>query len=195
MTELPNIDAPRATLYRTAISLGTSEIQVIWTRYTGFIVINGFLISALAQQWAPKAAGQAPPVNTVVLALVGASGLILNSVWHILNFSGWQNQNLFYYQAHKLLGQPIGLVTDQFDRRRLPYGWIYWIAQLTPTIFSLGASGCFGGVLTRSWGLAWCVATIWSAVLWLALAVCVVIIEYCFIWPWTQKRGGEGEAV
>jgi len=37
-----------ATLYRAAISLGAQEAQLIWTRYTGFIIMNGFLVSALS---------------------------------------------------------------------------------------------------------------------------------------------------
>lgn len=184
-----------ATLYRTAIALVAAELQLIWTRYTGFIIMNGFLVNIVAQQWTQNTGGQPALVSTVVLGLVGALGLLLNSAWHILNFSGWQNQNLFYYHAHRLLGQSIGLVTDQFDRPRLPSGWIYWIAQVIPTIFSLGASGCLGLVAIKSWGFTWCGATVASALLWLAFVAFVLVVEYRFIWKWTQRRGGEGEAV
>lgn len=195
MTDPPKIDAPQATLYRTAISLGTAEIQLIWTRYTGFIVMNGFLVNAIAQQWTRNATEQAASINAPSLALVGGLGLLLNSAWHILNFSGWQNQNLFYYQANQLLGQPIGLLTDQFDRHRAPYGWIYWTAQFIPMTLSVGASACIGLASTKALGFDWCVATVESALLWLGFAAFVLVVEYRFIHGWTRKRSGKGEAV
>ena len=36
-------EAALATLYRASVSFGTQEQQLIWTRYTGFLVLNGWL--------------------------------------------------------------------------------------------------------------------------------------------------------
>ena len=44
--DVNKLQAMDATLYRAAISVAVQETQLIWTRYTGFIVMNGFLVSS-----------------------------------------------------------------------------------------------------------------------------------------------------
>jgi len=138
--ENSRVQPAEATLYRAAISLGTQETQLIWTRFTGFVVINGFLINAVVQ-WPTSHASVG---GSSVLLVVAIFGLLLNTVWHILNFAGWQNQNLWYHYASGLIGDTkLALPTDQFKEKiRCPFGWIYWLAQSVPKLFFLGSTSC-----------------------------------------------------
>src|SRR3972149_7269786 len=89
-----------ATLYRATVSFGTQEQQLIWTRYTGFLVLNGFLLSAYLEMTRRLRDGSLPdPWSLITLA---ALALVINSIWHILNFSGWMNQNLWFHLAATL---------------------------------------------------------------------------------------------
>ncbi len=168
----PNqLDAPTATLYRAAISLGAQETQLIWSRYTGFIVMNGFFISALTNE---KVRDQSE-----ILALLGIAALFLNCIWHILNYAGWQNQNLLYRRAANLFESDIGLLTDHFrDRNFKPVGWIYWLAQTIPTMFSLVALPCIALSLQKILGTS--PQCSWSVglALWLGATAAVFTIEY-----------------
>ena len=108
------------------MSFGTQETQLIWTRFAGFITINGFLInSALTKNAKP-----------VIYITVGLVGLFLNTIWYILNFSGWQNQNIWYYKAHLLIGEietafnKTLLPTDYFDKLLPPWGSMYYLTKL-----------------------------------------------------------------
>jgi hypothetical protein len=170
-TDPNSLDAPSATLYRAAISLGAQETQLIWTRYTGFIVMNGFFVSALANDKVRE--------QDTVLAILGVVILVLNSVWHILNFAGWKNQNLLYHLASKLFTSEIGLLTDYFrEKKRNPAGWIYWLAQTIPTMFSLIAPTCLAistnALFSMRSGWAWLI----SFTLWAVAAAVVLWIEY-----------------
>jgi drug/metabolite transporter (DMT)-like permease len=110
--------------------------------------------------------------------MISALALLVNVVWHILNFSGWLNQNLWYRIAGNLdeaLGQ-WKLPTDDFKEKiKLPYGWIYWLAQLVPTGFSIGAAICLAKGLSR-FGL--CKAALISSAVWIFVAIAAVLIEY-----------------
>jgi len=153
-----------ATVYRAAISLGAQEAQLIWTRYTGFIIMNGFLITALSNGDIRK--------QNIILALLGVIALILNCIWHTLNYAGWRNQHLFYCQAGNLLDSNIGLLTDHFKTRDFKHGGlIYWLAQTIPTMFSLIAIPCLG--IAASWVI--------GVVLWLVFAGAVLFVEYKLI--------------
>jgi hypothetical protein len=172
--DVNNSEARDATLYRAAISIGVQETQLIWSRYTGFIIMNGFLVSVLTNEMI-RGRGE-------LLVIIGVITLVLNSVWHTLNYSGWHNQNLFYCQAANLFTSDVGLVTDHFRTRNcLPFGWIYWLAQTIPTMFSLLAIPCFADTINSR--LLVPVATSWliGIVPWVASAVGVLLIEYKLI--------------
>ena len=156
-----------ATLYRAAVSFGTNETQLIWTRYTGFLVINGFFTNALLSNWDP-------PQNSLPL-LIGALALLVNAVWHTLNFSGWLNQIRWYRIA--------GNLDESLGQWKLPCGWIYWLAQLVPTGFSIGAAICLAKGLARP-GLGFYEAGYISAAVWIVVAVAAVLIEYKTITKW-----------
>ena len=156
-TDKDKVPPQAATLYRAAISIGAQEAQLIWTRYTGFIIINGFLITALSDGDIRK--------QTIILALLGVIALVLNCIWHTLNYAGWRNQYLFYRQAGKLFDSGIGLLTDYFRTHDFKHGgWIYFLAQTIPTMFSLIAIPCLG--IAASWAS--------GVVLWLVFAAAVV---------------------
>jgi hypothetical protein len=173
------VPAPAATLYRAAISLGAQEAQLIWTRYTGFIVMNGLLVSVLSNKDIRE--------QTTILAALGFIALVLNCIWHVLNYAGWQNQHLFYRQAGNLFDSDIGLLTDCFRTKDFKPGWIYWLAQTIPIIFSLIAIPCvsiaassvaFAGGLVEYKLIAIAAPWVIGAVLWLAFAGGVLLVEY-----------------
>jgi len=121
-----------ATLYRAAISLGAQEAQLIWTRYAGFIIMNGFLVSALSNNEIRQ--------QTIILAVLGLIAFVLNCIWHILNYAGWRYQHLFYRSAGDLFDAEIGLLTDRFRGKEFEHGgWIYRLAQ-TDNVFTYGNS-------------------------------------------------------
>lgn len=133
--------------------------------------MNGFLVSALTNEAARN--------NDVLLCTIGVVVLVLNCVWHMLNYCGWHNQNLLYRQAGALFTCEVGLISDYFRNKNFkPIGWIYWIAQVIPTMFSLIALPCLeqGVDKLASVGTAssWLIAT----VVWLLAAGCVLLIEY-----------------
>ena len=99
-----------APLYRAAISLGAQEAQLIWTRYAGFIIMNGFLVSALSNNEIRQ--------QTIILAGLGLIAFVLNCIWHILNYAGWRYQHFFYRSAGDLFDSEIGLLTDRFRGKR-----------------------------------------------------------------------------
>jgi hypothetical protein len=176
LTELKDkLSPPIATLYRAAISLGAQEAQLIWTRYTGFIVMNGFLVSSLAQKEIRE--------QGYVLALLGVIAIILNCVWHVLNYSGWHNQHLFYRQAGNLFSCNLGLLTDYHrEGNRCPGGWIYWLAQTIPVMFSaVVAVPClaisFANLDYLRTGPSWVV----SVAIWIVASVGALVIEYKFV--------------
>ena len=158
-----------ATLYRAAISLGAQEAQLIWTRHAGFIIMNGFLVSALSNNEIRQ--------QTIILAVLGLIALVLNCFWHILNYAGWLYQHLFYRSAGELFDSEIGLLTDRFRAKDFKHGgWIYWLAQTIPIMFSLTRIACVGIAASTCIGIvASCVI---GVALWLACAVVVWFVEY-----------------
>lgn len=156
------MEASTATLYRASVSFGTQETQLVWTRYTAFVVMNGFLVNAVVNA---VLVHNAPTIQAWTLSCVGVIGLFINSVWHMLNFFGWQNQNRWYNVASHILdsswkeeakddsGEPpasdpprnaeskqkFRLPTDWYSDFRQPFGVIYRLGQVIPIGFA-GAS-------------------------------------------------------
>jgi hypothetical protein len=168
-----------ATLYRASVSLGTQETQLVWARYTGFLILNGFLINAYIASWTEHLSGEAPKRGAILFA-IGILGLLVNAIWHVLNFSGWQNQNLFYYQAANVsdVFSRFQLPTDPFKQKvHRPYGWIYWLAQCVPIGLSISATA--GIVLAASYllGTIHCVIVFTIGLAWVIVAILVLVIE------------------
>ncbi len=178
--KLADTTAPLATLYRATVSFGTTEAQLIWQRYTAFTVLNGFFVTAFLSKSQSR--------DAFAYLVIGILGLFANTTWHALNFSGWRNQNLWYRLASNLprLPQKGGLATDFFhDGWKLPCGWIYWLAQSIPMLFSISAAVCFGLGVSRS-GFGHCTASYLGVGAWLTFAIAVVLIEYVGIARWKQ---------
>ena len=166
-----------ATLYRATVSFGTQETQLIWTRYAGFLVLNGFLSSAYAEM-------SRQPQNAWILLTIGVLGLIANAVWHTLNFAGWKNMCLFYHLAAKLSPRLdiFKLPTERFkDRIPNPFGYIYWLAQLVPVGFSM--AGMLVILFALQTFIGFCASAAVAVVIWTAAALFVLIIEYRAIGP------------
>jgi hypothetical protein len=171
-----------ATLYRAALSMATQETQLIWTRYTGFLVLNGFLITAYTETTLRgrglAANGQGPDPWTV--SVIGLLSVLLNAIWHALNFAGWQNMCLLYHRATAISPhlKALTLPTDYFkDRIPTPWGWIYWLAQAVPAGLSFLAAA-----LAMPFGIRTlvspCLAVGVCLAAWIILATLVLSIEY-----------------
>lgn len=76
-----------------AMQLATTEVQVIWRRYAGFLALHGFIIHGLIPL----------PTNALVGAAIAAAGLFSCGVWYVLNFCGWLNQNAYLAWAYGLM--------------------------------------------------------------------------------------------
>lgn len=172
-----------ATMYRAAVSFGTQESQLVWTRYAGFIVINGFLINAVTKRVGLN-------YESTVLLAVGIIGLLINLIWHVLNFAGWQNQNLWYCYASGIVGQfndKPQLPTDEFKDVIAPFGPIYWVAQSIPTLFAFGASlSIYFGLLEC--GGASCIPVIAFVGAFIVGVTIALTFEYAVIAPRGAKK-------
>lgn len=133
-----------ATLYRASIAFGIQETTLIWMRYSAFLLINGFLVTVLS-----KSNGESNFPK--VLIIVGALGVFINLIWHILNFAGWYNQCTFYRIASNIIPKYYEyyfdskyLPTAHFNKEETskPHGWIYWLAQSIPSVFYLASWLC-----------------------------------------------------
>ena len=112
-----------ATLYSALASFGQNEQRLIWMRYAGFLVLQGFLVSTFLSGH----------VERKLLAPLGLAGMASSAAWHFLNFAGWLNQNYWFSRAASLrfTGLTVQLPTDYWtDLASLrPTGIIYRVAQ------------------------------------------------------------------
>ncbi len=177
-------DPAVATLYRAALSVATQEEQLIWTRYAGFLVLNGFLLNASPEiprllQTTPPGGGLSNPTSPEVILVIGILGLLVNAVWHLLNFDGWYQHNRWFHVAANVSPaiQAFSLPTEWARKVILrPRGRIYVLAQLVPAGFSLAAAAAIFISLRRivpSEGLAVIVA----GCFWLITALVIALIE------------------
>ncbi len=118
-----------ARLYGVLTSFGLNETRLIWTRYAGFLVLQGFIVHSFANENLLQS-------TQLVLSVIG---IILSVIWHILNHSGWLNQNIWYSLSAQIdfTELKIKLPTDWWIRSRAlkPTGKIYFIAQIVPIAF------------------------------------------------------------
>jgi hypothetical protein len=157
-------------LFGPAISLATTEVLAVWARYSGFIFINGFLVNAVSRQFDPTISSS----DANLIGLVGLLGLVINAIWFLLNFSGWLNQNLFFFRCFERFGD-VGVISVDFNRLQRPWGAIYWIAQAMPITFSIGSTACIGFFLSNVMDQKWWVAFI-SIAAWLVAALVVFLL-------------------
>lgn len=117
------------TLYTTVLDLAKNEISVIWTRYSAFLVVIGFLVAATTQT------GVDPLIQFASYII----GILTCIIWFMMNFFGWHNQNYYLLKAYKLVE------TDEKFKHihntlhfpieiKKPHGQIYILAQLIPFI-------------------------------------------------------------
>jgi hypothetical protein len=129
------IEPAIATLYRATVSMGTQETSLVWMRYAGFLVLNGFVLNVtLTRHFFAK---------PLLVGVLGIVGLLINGTWHLLNYAGWLHQNYWYHKASNLLPKKNGnpYPTDSFrDEVKQPSGTIYQVAQVIPMLFLLAFS-------------------------------------------------------
>jgi hypothetical protein len=115
-------------LYTNILDFVKTEISVIWTRYSAFLIVIGFIVAAKTQK------------ETDELMLTGTNiiGIITCIIWYMMNFFGWYNQNYLYTKAYELIKSDTGLDTLHnklsFPQIRKPNGPIYILAQSLPFI-------------------------------------------------------------
>jgi hypothetical protein len=116
------------------------EANLVWLRYTAFVVLNGFLVNAIAQDASDG------KMSDLMFILIGVFGMTLNASWHILNYSGWKNQYIYIHYAtisagDRYMGRPYNDFTD--PKNINDFGIIYVVAQIVPAICF-----CLAGVST-----------------------------------------------
>lgn len=115
-----------ASLYNTYASFGLNEQNLIWTRYSGFLVLQGFIINAIATG----------TYQAIILLCLSLFGIACSTTWHILNFTGWLNQNVWFSIAAGIKFTKIIVLTPttywEIERSKKPIGKIYQIAQSVP---------------------------------------------------------------
>ncbi len=115
-----------ASLYNTFSAFGLNEQNLIWIRYSGFLVLQGFIINA-----AIAARDQA-----IILLSLALFGIACSTTWHILNFAGWLNQNVWFSIAAGIKFTKATIPTPttywEMERSKKPTGIIYGIAQSVP---------------------------------------------------------------
>jgi hypothetical protein len=115
-----------ASLYNTYASFGQNEQNLIWMRYSGFLVLQGFIVNAIAT-------GTYQAIIFLALALFG---IACTTTWHVLNFTGWLNQNVWFSIAAGIKFTKITVPTPttywEIERSKKPTGKIYHIAQSVP---------------------------------------------------------------
>lgn len=120
-----------SSLYSTEVSFGQNEQSLIWTRYAGFLILEGFIINSLKLD--------SNSLSSELTLLLSIIGIICSGVWHILNHSGWLNQNIWFSKAASLNFSSVNapMPTDWWVNSKAlkPTGKIYYIAQLIPTSF------------------------------------------------------------
>jgi hypothetical protein len=144
------------------------EKQLIWSRFVAFNVINGFFVNAILTN-ADKVDGS-KSYYFVITLIVSLLGMVLNSIWLLINHRGWGHMYRYLYISANVFNgyKAPALVTDDHKNCEVQYGAIYTMAQFIPVMFFWGFNAIFGMViynLTHSVYAALCVAFLvaWGA--------------------------------
>lgn len=156
-----------STMYSTHVAFADGERQLIWSRFSGFLVLEGLLIGALTRDFSLAPA--------LLLMLLSSVGCVLSVVWFVLNYSGWMNQNqwLTYAARYNFERLELPLLSDPWqDTRSLrPFGAIYKVAQCIPSSFLAVYASVFGySIFLLEQKLVWGIT---SAVV--MLVACVIV--------------------
>ncbi len=132
------------SMYQADSAFAMQEASLVWSRYTGFIIIDGFLVTAFVEL-CMKAKPEDIVTGYIYLA-VGFAGLLINMAWHIINYSGWCNQYLWFHYAttHIPKDRISSLIEFFIEKKNLKkFGRIYQIAQVLPVLFFVGSVASF----------------------------------------------------
>lgn len=128
-TNNDHTDCFYVSLYDTIVSSGLNEQLLIWMRYSAFLVFHGFILNVITRD-------QLQPGFTLCLSVLG---MICSTMWYIMNFMGWLNQNFWFKRAQSLPFNKltVRLPTEWWGEKEAlkPTGRIYAIAQIIPVFF------------------------------------------------------------
>ena len=157
-----------SSLYATLSGFGFAEVQLIWMRYSAFLVAHSAFIGLIGR-------GSFPDPSLV--AILAVAGLVLTGLWMAMNSLGWMNQNFWYWHAARLkfTGLNGPLPTDSFAQEDVPKpsGDIFRIAQGVPAVFVAAYAVVMESALGRL-GFG----TLWATLLSLAAALVVLGIAW-----------------
>lgn len=141
-------------LYQIAVTQFQTVVQLIWTRYAGFLVLHGFIAGSLVA--GTRSTGtEATPIGHLlgsdyILLAVVLLGMSVGAMWHLLNYLGWLSQNYHLRTAANLavVGEDRKFFTDHYagDLKK-PSGLVYMVAQVPPLLLMAFYGTAFGYVL------------------------------------------------
>lgn len=129
-----------STIYAAHLSFADGERRLIWGRFSGFLIIEGFIINALLKEF-----NQQPLSIQIALSIAGC---IVSIAWILINHAGWLSQNMWLKLAagFNFSKLNIALISDHWkdEKSAHPAGSIYTIAQLIPSAFIIIYSTTLG---------------------------------------------------
>lgn len=115
-------------MYGHITNYASVEKNLIWARYAGFLVINGFILDGINSE------EKILPISILII-----TGIILTNIWAIMNFSGWLTLDIFLLSAARIEFKTfkIPLPTTPREKKglRKPHDLIYKLAQSIPLLF------------------------------------------------------------
>lgn len=157
-------DAFWAHLYSNMCNFGMREVQVIWSRYSVFMLANSITLSFAAKG---MLLGQE---TTESLGLLSVAGSILCVCWYLMNYFGWKNQDFWYWHASRVrfILADMRMPTEPWERMTippLPSGNIYGYAQVVVLMFGGAYGYLLFGTLSPDLGPRVAGALIWFLLL------------------------------
>lgn len=153
-------DTENIMMYQVDINAAMQEANLVWLRYTAFAIFIGFLISAILQvscngnvfNTNGSTEANADELANRIYTIAGLIGVIVSTVWYILNYAGWKSQYLHFYWAGKHVYDD-DLTNElkwfQQEANLTKFGWIYGVAQVIPILCFIG----FSLIFYRAFGL------------------------------------------
>jgi len=154
-------------LYCIAVSQFQVVVQLLWARYSGFLVLHGLIggVLSLAASGARNEGAALAGLlgGSVGLALIAMFGVLTACTWQLLNYLGWLSQNLHLQVAANLRVVPRyqPYFTNYFEGRvKGPHGLIYRIAQIPPVLFLVFYTVILGCAMADLYGTG---LAVWSS--------------------------------
>ncbi len=116
-------------LYTSAITLMTTEAQLIWNRYNTMLGANSFIAVFIG---AIVAKGNWGLSDAIIILLASIGGIYLSIQWKGLTVHGWEISQSWVEYAHKIhwdkLGNPVDAYAEWCKKSGRQQGKFDWIA-------------------------------------------------------------------